>query len=459
VYRLKGRARALSLEHLVSADLRHFLGQLEERGQLLRVKRPVDPRTELSALYHQADRLGKTILFESVTGHDLRVVANLVAGKSTLSLLFQTAPERLVEEFLTRGERKIAPRVVRSGPVKQVIETGAKCDARQLPLVTHYEKDAAPYITAGIVIAKDPETGFRNASFNRMQLKGADKFGIRMMPPQHLGVIHGKAEALQRNLPAAVVIGHHPFEMLAAATTLPYGSDHLEFASALRGEPLELVRCETVDLEVPSHAELVLEGEVLAGQRESEGPFGEFMHYYVPPMENHVFRLKAITRRADAIFQTTHAGASEDITLLGLSREALVYKTLKAAGYRVHAVSLTPNLFMGAIALRKRFEGEPKNAMMAAFGAYPWLKYCVVVDEDVNVFDVADVWWAVATRSRPDTGVMVVPEAQGFPRDKHHLHQAKLGIDASVPLAAKAEFERKQVPGAGTVRLEDYLKP
>jgi len=180
------------------------------------------------------------------------------------------------------------------------------------------------------------------------------------------------------------------------------------------------------------------------------------MQYYVPVMENHVFEVKAITRRRDAIYQTIQASSLEDVHLLALSREAKVYEAVSRVG-DVQAVCLAPTILSCMISIKKKFEGEPKNVVAAAFGAYPWLKYCVVVDHDVNVFDVNDVWWAMATRSRPETGLLLMEKAMGFPRDPFNIHQSKLGIDATAPLNQWEEFERKIVPGADSLRIEDYL--
>ncbi len=332
-----------------------------------------------------------------------------------------------------------------------------KTDFSKVPILTHFERDGGPYITAGIVVAKDPETGYRNSSFNRMMLRADSRFGIRMMPPQHLGMIQQKAETEKRNLEVAVVIGNHPTEMIASASALPYGKDHLDFASSLRGEPLELVKCKTVDLEVPANAEMVIEGEIEADVREEEGPFGEFMDYYVERNKNHVLNVKSVSKRSDYIYQALLCGSSEDLGILALNREILIYRALEAAGYDVVDVSLMPFLFNGIISIRKRFEGEPKNLMMAAFGSYSWLKYCVVVDEDVNVHDLADVWWALGTRSQPDKALLTVPDALGFPRrDKVQIHRGKIGIDATVPLGIKKQFERKKIPNESDIDLSRY---
>jgi UbiD family decarboxylase len=180
------------------------------------------------------------------------------------------------------------------------------------------------------------------------------------------------------------------------------------------------------------------------------------MQFYVPVMNNHVVKVKAITHRREPIYQTIQASSLEDTHILGLSREGMVYEAVSKVA-DVLAVCLAPTIFSCMISIRKRFEGEPKKVAAAAFGAYSWLKYCVVVDHDVNVFDLADVWWVMATRSRPDKGLLLVEEAMGFPRDPFHIHHSKLGIDATAPLDQWDEFERKKVPGEAAIRIEDYI--
>jgi UbiD family decarboxylase len=437
-------------------DLRFCLEVFKSKDRLLTVRREVDPQFELPGVMKAGERLGKAILFEKTKGSKFRVINNVFGSREMLAHLFETKPERVVNEWIDRAKEPIEPIVVSTGPVKEVVKKHAEVDLTEFPIVTHCSKDAGPYVTAGIVVARDPETGQRNVSINRMQYKGKAKLGIRMMPPQHLGIIQEKCEKRGKDLEVAVAIGNHPFETLVAATTVAYGTDEFTLSSALRKEPLELVKCETVDLEVPATAEIVLEGVVRAGVREKEGPFGDFMQYYVPVMENHVFEVKAITRRRDAIYQTIQASSLEDVHLLALSREAKVYEAVSRVA-DVQAVCLVPTILSCMISIKKKFEGEPKNVVAAAFGAYPWLKYCVVVDHDVNVFDVNDVWWAMATRSRPETGLLLMEKAMGFPRDPFNLHQSKLGIDATAPLNQWEEFERKIVPGADRLRIEDYL--
>ena len=438
------------------ADLRTFLDLLEDRGRLRRLSRPVDPATELAALMIDADRRRQAVLFEEVVGSNLPCVANIVGGRELLALGLGIEPENAVRYFLDTLDERVPPVTVTEGPVQEVVNLGDDIDLTQLPLVTHSEKDAGPYITAGLVMAKDPETGIRNVSFNRMMLRKQDEVGIRMMPPQHLGQLYERANERGQPLQVAVALGNHPIDLVAAATSIPFGEDEFAFAGALRGEPLEMVRCKTVDLEVPAHAEIVIEGEVLPGVAEPEGPYGDFMQFYVPVMDNRVFRITAITHRHDPIYQTMHAGVLEDTTLLAISREAQLLEALESAGGDVREVSLLPTILAGAISIRKQFEGEPKLLLSAAFGRYRWLKFCVIVDDDVDVLDINDVWWAIATRARLDPGVLHLTDTSGFPRDPYGLHSAKLGIDATIPLDSWDEHERKRAPNQGNVRLEDF---
>ena len=438
-------------------DLRMFVDKLERADLLQRITREVDPRFELSAVARAVERLGKAMVFSNVKGYRLPVVTNVFGSRTQLAMIFGTSPEDVVREFMKRSEVRVDPVLVDTGPCKEVVKIGEEADIDRLPLVTHCEKDAGPYVTAGIIVAKDPETGRRNVSINRMMYKNAHTLACRMMPPQHLGLIQGKAEAQDRPLEIAVAIGNHPVETLVAATTLAYGDDEFALAGALRQHPLELVKCETVDLEVPATSEIVLEGEIVPNVREPEGPFGDLMQYYVPIMENHVFRLKAITHRKDPMWQTIQASSLEDVHLLALSREAKVMRAVEQSGAKVRAVSLVPTIMSVVVSIQKQFEGEPKNVAAAAFGAYSWLKYCVVVDHDVDVFDINDVWWAMATRSDVGKGLLQMENALGFPRDEFHIHQSKLGIDATAPLNQWQEFERKRVPGFEALNLQDYL--
>lgn len=438
-------------------DLRSYLEQVEAAGRLVRLTKPVDPATEAAALLQALERRGQVGLCERIRGREGRLAGNLLGDRDLLALAMGVPPDEVLAAFQRRLANPLPPQRVAQAPAQAIVRTGADCDLTRLPLIWHSEKDAGFYVTAGMVLTLDPETGRRNVSINRMQVKEPRKGLLRMMPPQQLGVIQAKAEARGERLPVAVAIGNHPLDLVAAATTLPFGEDELALAGALRGEPFPLVPGVTVDLDVPACAEVVLEGYVEPGVREPEGPFGDFLQNYIPVMDNHVFRLTAITHRPDPILQAIHAGSREDVNLLGISREALILQAVQNTGARVRGVRLLPTILSCAISIEQRYQGEAKAVAMAALSAYRWLKYCVVVDHDVDPGDLEDVWWAVSTRSNPADGVSVVTRTGGFPRDPFGVHASKAIIDATIPLGAWAEFERKRPPCAERVRLEDFI--
>ncbi|HEY4348536.1 MAG TPA: UbiD family decarboxylase [Gaiellaceae bacterium] len=441
----------------MGADLRSFLELLDEHGLLARVERRVDPGTEAARLMRALELRGQAGLFTQVGDAQMSLAYNLVGTREALALALGVEPGRIHDRFREALEHRVGPVLVADAPVHEVIEQGEDADLRRLPLVTHSEKDAAPYITAGAVIARDPQTGRRNVSINRVMLAGAREAGIRMMPPQQLGVIQAQAEEAGRDLPVAIAIGLHPLDTIAAATSLPPGEDEFELAGGLRGEPLRLARAVSCDLEVPADAEIVIEGVILAGVREPEGPFGDFLQFYVPEMQNHRLRITAISHRSRPIYQTMVAGSREDVNILGLSREAEVVAAVEQTGAEVVDLRLGPTILGCTIAIRQRFDGEAKNVGLAALGAYQWLKYCVVVDHDVDVNDLEDVWWAVTARSSPERAIRVIAGAPAFPRDAHDIHGSRAIIDATIPFGEWAHYERRIPPGGAQLDLADWI--
>jgi UbiD family decarboxylase len=438
-------------------DLRSFLAALDERGLLARIEREVDAATEASRLMRELELAGLAGHFTRIRGADASLVYNLIGSRAALALALGVDESHIRDRFRDALANRIDPITVDEAPSQELVEHGDAVDLERLPLVTHSEKDAGPYITAGAVITADPETGRRNVSINRMMLVGPRETGIRMMPPQQLGVIQARSESLGRVLPVAVALGLHPLDTLAAGTSLPPGEDELALAGGLHGEPVRLARGITVELDVPADAEIVIEGIVSANVREPEGPFGDFLQFYVPQMANHRLHVTAITRRRDAIYQTMVAGSREDVALLGLSREAVVAEAVERTGAELIDVRLGPTILGCAVSIRQRYPGEAKNVALAALGAYQWLKYCIVVDHDVDVHDLEDVWWAVTTRSNPERAIRVIGDAPAFPRDAHGIHAGRALIDATIPFGEWADYERRRPPGGERLDLADWL--
>jgi UbiD family decarboxylase len=425
------------------ADLREFLKLLAKKKKLRIIQTPMDIQNIPYQIFKNEKR-GQAVLFKQIKGHRGSLLSNLLGGREFISLALGCAPEEVLKVYARRMEHPVKPVILSKGPSQEVVQTGEKMDVRSLPALIHSEKDAGPYITAGIAIAKDPETGIRNVSFNRIQIIGPRELLINI--PQHLGLIQKKTEAMGKPLEVAVAIGNHPFELIAACSKPSFGVDEFDLSGALRQMPLDLVSCKTIPLEVPARAEVVLEGEIPPNAKQEEGPFGDFMGYYVPMTMSHLFRLKAITHRRNFIFQAIKSGSSEDVHLLSLPRETAIYSSLIEKGVQVESVSLNTMIFNCFISIRKRFEDEAKIVISTAFESYSWLQYCVVVDHDVNIFDPRDVWWAIGTRSCPERGTILIRDTPGFYRDPFRIHQSKLGIDATIPLGQWKDFERAKIP-------------
>ncbi|MBI2880269.1 MAG: UbiD family decarboxylase [Candidatus Tectomicrobia bacterium] len=425
--------------------MRSFLCQVEEQspGDLLRVRGPVSNRFETTAMALELERQGKSpiLWFERVEGTGFPVVANVYGTRKRFAQALGAPEEDLLETWVRRDQNPLPPRALSSGPVQDCVWTGEEVDLFRLPLITHFREDAGPYFTAGVLVAKDPDTGARNGSFHRLQVKARNRLGTSLHSRRHLWSYQQRIEERGEPLEVAVVIGAHPLFCLGAGLWKgPIQADEFEVAGSFLGEPLEIVPCRTVGLEVPAHAEVVLEGRILPGVREAEGPFAEFTGYASRASTRHVMEVTAVTHRRDAIFQDIVSGNSAEHTgLLRVPGECRIYQTLKGVVPTVRAVSYPPSgacRFHCYISMKKTAEGQAKSAIFAAMGEDLSLKWVVVVDEDVDVYNEEEVLWAVATRMQADRGLFVVPHSMGAildPSSDRGL-TAKVGIDATAPL-------------------------
>jgi 2,5-furandicarboxylate decarboxylase 1 len=442
-------------------SLREWLEILREDGILKTVNRPVKLVHELAAVAKKAD--GKyCVFFEDVSGTAMPIVAGIASSRKMFARALGVSVDELVETFSTAqsnpGDYIMVER--ESAPVKEVIEP--EVDLHKLPIPTHHEKDGGPYITAGVLVSRDPSTGIRNLSIHRLQVLEKNRLGILILP-RHLWQFLRKAEAAKQPLEVAISIGLDPILMLSSQAITPFGVDEYMIAGALYRKPLELVKCETVDLEVPAHAEIVLEGTILPDVREIEGPFGEYPKYYSPASLKPVLSVSAITRRKEPIYQTIVPATMEHMLLGAIPREGGMLQVIRSAVPNAVGVHLTPGgtcRYHVVVSIDKLNEGEPKNAMFAAFSSSQEIKRVVVVDKDVDIFDPVDVEWAIATRFQAASDTMIVQRAMGNKLDPSSDGgiSDKMGIDATIPLGADPfRFERIRIPGENSVRLEDYI--
>ncbi|MPZ13850.1 MAG: UbiD family decarboxylase [Chloroflexi bacterium] len=455
-----------------SRDMRSWIAELEAAHELIRVDKPVDPLTEMGALLYQCRE--RALLFESLP-HGWRALAQAPANVRQAALAFGAREDTVVPLVAERMGARIAPIIVADGPVKEIKRSGGTFDLGELPVHIAGQRDGGPVIGSGLVVTKDPDTGQRNVSFHRLQIKGPNQSGI-LLYPRHAWRNYLKYEARNEPMPVAVFIGHHPLYYAAASTTAAYGVDEFEIAGGFLGHPVRLVRCETVDLEVPADAEIVLEGHIPPHIREEEGPFSEFQDYYVTGAgKNPVVEYQYMTRRHDAIFKNLQNGSEmEGCVFHKIPMSATIYRRLKdvGGGPNLHNVMALPGIFGLAIQMTPRYYGEAKNLLMAALSSeYQHPKVAIAVDADVDIFNPAELLWALSTRVNPQQDVVIIPETHNHAMDAAlpelgapgtALWQrlgSKMLIDATIPppadAPARALFERIR-PRNPHLRLEDF---
>ena len=454
------KAAAPSANHC-SRDLREWLTHLAATDRLAAAKPGLGLVHELAAVSDQME-LDKAVLFPRPDGHDMPVVANLLASRKWIGDCLGVSEDDLITRYQDAVQNPLPWVEVEDGPVQAVVHSDVDING-QLPVPTHNELDSGPYIAAGLMISRNPTNGVQNVSIHRCQISGKDRIGVLLLP-RHTWTYSRMAEEAGHALEVAIVIGVDPASLLASQAIVPMDFDEMEIVGALHGAPVEMVKCKTNNVRVPAHAEIVLEGRVLPGVAEPEGPFGEFPQYYGRRANRHVVQVDAITHRKDAIFHTIIGGGMEHLLLGGLPREATILESLQRHDPGVLDVHLSRGgicRYHLVVKIDKKQEGQAKNIMMGAFAAHYDIKQVVVVDRDVNIHDGESVEWAIATRFQADQDLLVVNNTQGSKLDPTTMEDgvgAKMGLDATIPLAAdEFTFTVIKVPGAGDVNLDAVL--
>ncbi|MBS7707045.1 UbiD family decarboxylase [Chelatococcus asaccharovorans] len=438
--------------------MRDYIARLRARGDLLVVDKEIDPFHELAAVTAAAQkRWDKPILFNKVKGTRFPVVTNVYGSRERLAEVIGIDAKDFCRQWSNLAA--LGKGTAGADPFARVEDDGLiECKLSDLPLITYSDRDAAPYFTSAMFIAKDPETGVGNLSYHRSMYVSDDELRCRLAPRHHLTIYHEKAEKMGKPLEAAMLIGAPATSFLTAAAPLPYDVDELEVAARLKGAPIAMRKCKYIDLEVPADTEIVIEGRFLPNERRAEGPFGEFMGYYVPEGPNAVFEVLGVTVRRDAVFHSILCGSPEEVLTLELSVSANIYQRLSAALPGILDVTCQPFVTHAIIKIDPQFEGHARQVMLATIGAEPiWAKVVTVVDDDVNIYDMDDVMWAILTRCRPDKDMLIIPETPSFYRDDAKDHWGRLLIDATKPFNRREEFERKKIRLADTVNLADWF--
>ena len=442
--------------------LRSWLDRLDETDRLARIKPDVPLEFTLAAIAKRLDG-DKATLFPSPGGHALSLVSGLVAARPWIAEAMGVDEADMLNRYRDAVNNPLPWTEVASAPVQQVVVDGDLDIREELPIPVHNEHDAGAYITAGLVIAANPRTGVQNVSINRIQISGANRLGILILP-RDLHRFYDAAEEAGEALSVAIAIGVDPLTLLASQAILPIDRDELEVAGALHGAPLPVVKCKTSDVRVPAEAEIVIEGRLLPEVREEEGPFGEFPQYYGPAGKRQVIEIDAITRREDALYHTIVPAAMEHLLLGGIPREASLIAHLQRTFPSVKDVHLSRGgtcRYHLVVKIAKRWDGEPKNIMMGAFAGHADIKQVIVVDEDVDILDPVAVEWAVATRFQASEDMMVVAGAQGSRLDPSGANGKvdKMGLDATKPLDVDPfTFTVVHVPGEDDDALDDWIE-
>jgi 2,5-furandicarboxylate decarboxylase 1 len=445
-------------------NFRGFLDRLRQAGELVDLEQPVDIR-HIATLVDQADQ---ALLFHDVIGYDMPVVSGLIRTKerATMSMGCRTYPE--IEQKLAAALAKPIPPVpVNTAPAREVLLTGDEVDLYKLPIPMSSIYDGGPMITAGIAIAHDPELGF-NSGIYRFIVKEKNLTGIDLVTPNNMRLFADRAYKAGRPCPISISIGTHPYEIMGAGYRAPLGVDEMAITGGLRGQGVELARCETIDLPFIADAEIVLEAEILpTGWNWPEGRFGEFTRLMGGLHWNPLVRVKAIAMRKDAIYYALHM-PWENTWLAAPTRYTAIRQALKTAGVQVADINVTLGgcAFWHAVISIKKQPGEGKNALLAALSVMD-LKHVVVVDDDIDVNNPTDVEWAIATRVQADRDAIIVTNARGKPLDPSLQPTppgvvpttAKLGIDATIPEGVpKERYERIAYAYADRARIGDYVK-
>jgi UbiD family decarboxylase len=428
-------------------SLRGFLAMVERDHpeELLRIKAPVKADRDITSLVFELERAGRSpvVVYENVEGSKFPVVTNVAGSRKLLAACLGVPVPELPTAFRERCQKYLKCETVDEAPWQEVTLEGEQVDLTKLPIPTHFPIDAAPYITAGQLTARDPVSGVDTTGFHRLMLRGKNRLGVSLHSRRRMYEFQRRAEERGRSLPVAITLGTHPLHYMGSMVwAYPPQVRKFEIIGGLFGEPYRLARTGLDGVEVPAGAEMVIEGEILAGVHEPEGPFSEFTGYASFRSTQNVFVAKRIRMRRDAMYHSVVSGMSQDHILVScVTREGEILNALRRNMPNVQAVHVphrTCGAFLAIVRMKKIVEGEPQQAILATLGTEHYTKYVIVVDEDVDIYDMNDVMWAIATRVRAEKDIMLMPNCKASvldpSSDGETFTVTKMGIDATKPV-------------------------
>ena len=413
------------------------MAQLEAAQELLRVKEEVDPKFEICAFCrHVADKNGPALLFESIKGHDIPALANLFGTRRRIAMAVGVTLEDLTSAIAERLKSRIPPVAVSAAdaPCQEIVLRGSDVDLERLPIPFWNVGDGGNYISAGINIGAHPKWG-RNAGIYRNMVRSKNEIFAQIAPDHQQRLFY---EDIGKGCPMAIVLGADPLLYLAAGSDFPLGDYEVDVAGALSGHPLRVVKATTLDLEVPADAEIVIETEY-TGQSDEEGPFNEFTGYQSERRPAPIWAVKAITMRRQPVMHLAFAGKppNENVAFWRELEDVLALDAIRRRFPMVTAVARPAELardFWGVIQIKNIRPMYVRNVMLSLTYLMPRLKYIVVVDDDIDIQNVLDVFWAISTRVDPGRDTFIVENTGTGPIDPSSYSfsiTSKLFIDAT----------------------------
>ena len=442
------------------SDLRSYISQIKKINELKTVKTNVSTKFEIAGVTAKVDG-SHAILFEKIKESNFRLVSNLVGTRKRFGIAVGGNESNIHEKVISAIKKAKKPKITSSG---KFMENKSK-NALSMPIITHFEKESGPFITSSIAYAKNPETGKQNSSFHRMMPIDETHLSIRMVEGRHTHRCFIDAKEHGEDLKIAITVGVHPAISIAGAYQADWGKDEIDIANSLLGRKLTLAKLPFSGLNVPSDAEIVIEGKILQDKTHPEWMV-EMLQTYDHKRSQPVFEIENMFFRNNPIFHDVLSGYSEHRLLMGMPIESKLNGELKKSFSQTKQVSLSDggcNWLHAVVQIKKKNDSEPKKIIKKTFESHRSLKQVTVVDEDIDPNSAESVEYAMATRFQADKDLIIFKNVRGSSLDpssnQQKLQTAKMGIDATRSLSKRPEgFELAKIPKIDKIHLEKYLK-
>lgn len=414
----------------------------EIKDEIIEITDEVSTEYEITSILKKHPT--ETLVFTNVKQSDMNIISGICNTREKIAKSIDTTVDKITQNIIEATNNPTEIKNIKN--VEEVYQHSEEANLSKIPVLKHYPNDKGKYITAGVVIAKDPQTKQTNASIHRMLVNADDELGIRIVPRQ-LYTYYKKCEEENKPLDIAIAIGLNPSTLLASTTSIPINDNELEVANTFKNGELNLVKCQTVDIEAPE-CEILLEGQILPHERKSEGPFVDLTDTYDKIRDEPVIKLTRMHYKENPYYHAILPAGNEHKLLQGLPQEPRIFNSVKNTLPTVQNVVLTEGgccWLHAVVSIKKQTEGDAKNVLMAALSAHPSLKHCVIVDDDINIFDPVDVEYAIATRLKGDDDIIIIPKARGSSLDpvaQIDGTTTKVGIDATKSFHNLDDYER-----------------